>query len=118
MQDFLCRAQQLNTIGIKDDLRWDDKAFYNSKTGQTYFPYHYSSAQSKIIEWAIEVFQQKINEMRAKEGLSPMHVLRPSDLPEINKSTHFLATVAKVIIVLVIVGIVFGLIALSHSMAR
>jgi len=96
---------------LKDDLRWEDKCFYNTKTGHSNFPYYYSSAQSKIVEWAIEVFQQKINEIREKAGLLPMHVLRPSDLPVINESTHFLATVVKVIIALVVVGIALGLIA-------
>jgi hypothetical protein len=44
---------------LKDDLRWEDKCSYNTRTGHSDFPYYYSSAQSKIIEWATEVFQQK-----------------------------------------------------------
>ena len=43
---------------VKDDLRWD-KGSYNTRIGHADFPFYYSSAQGKIIEWAIEVFEQK-----------------------------------------------------------
>jgi hypothetical protein len=48
----------LNFI-IKDNLRWDDKASYNTKTGQSNFPFYYTEAQDKIIEWAKRVFEEK-----------------------------------------------------------
>jgi len=44
---------------INDKLRWDDKASYNTKTGQSNFPFYYSNAQAKIIEWAKAVFEEK-----------------------------------------------------------
>lgn len=43
---------------IKDDLRWEDKASYNTKTGQGDFPYYYSNARGKIIEWGKSVFEE------------------------------------------------------------
>jgi hypothetical protein len=44
---------------IKDDLRWEDKASYNTKTGQSDFPFYYSKAQGRIIEWGKSVFEEK-----------------------------------------------------------
>jgi len=44
---------------LKDDLRWEDKASYNTKTGHSEFPFYYSATQPNIIEWAAGVFEQK-----------------------------------------------------------
>jgi hypothetical protein len=44
---------------LKDDLRWEEKASYNTKTGQGDFPFYYSNAQGKIIEWGRAVFKEK-----------------------------------------------------------
>ena len=44
---------------IKDDLRWEDKASHNIKTGQSDVPFCYSKAQEKIIEWGKSVFKEK-----------------------------------------------------------
>lgn len=41
---------------IKDELRWEDKASYNTKTGQANFHFYYSNAQGKIIDWAKAIF--------------------------------------------------------------
>src|SRR3990172_8380776 len=46
------------TFQIKDDLRWEDKASYNTKTDQRDFPFYYSNAQEKIIEWGKSVFEE------------------------------------------------------------
>jgi putative phage-type endonuclease len=43
---------------LKDSLRWKDKCTYNTKTGRSDFPYYYSSVQSKIVDWAVHVFQE------------------------------------------------------------
>jgi len=47
------------SFALNDNLRWEDKGSYNTRTGHAEFPHYYSSAQLKIIEWATEVFQQK-----------------------------------------------------------
>lgn len=36
---------------VTDDLRWEESASYNTKTGQGDFPFYYSDAQGAIIEW-------------------------------------------------------------------
>lgn len=46
------------TFLIKDYLRWEDKASYNTKTGQGDFPFYYSNVQGKIIEWGKSVFEE------------------------------------------------------------
>lgn len=43
---------------IKDELRWEEKASYNIKTGQGDFHFYYSNVQGKIIEWAKAVFEE------------------------------------------------------------
>jgi hypothetical protein len=54
---FKPRGYVLN-FALNDNLRWEDRCSYNTRTGHSDFPYYYSSAQLKIIEWACEVFQQ------------------------------------------------------------
>jgi len=44
---------------LKDDLRWEEKASFNTKNGQADFPFYYSNAQGKIIEWGRAVFEVK-----------------------------------------------------------
>lgn len=44
---------------IKDNLRWEDKASYNTKSGQGDFPFYYSNAHEKIIEWGKSIFEEK-----------------------------------------------------------
>lgn len=46
-------------FALDDNLRWEEKCSYNTRTGHSNLPHYYSSAQVKIIEWATEVFQQK-----------------------------------------------------------
>jgi hypothetical protein len=43
---------------INDKFRWNDKASYNTKTNQSDFPFYYSNAEGKIIEWAKRVFEE------------------------------------------------------------
>lgn len=47
------------TFLVRDDLRWQEKVSYNTKTGQADFPFYYSNAQAKIIEWGTAVFEEK-----------------------------------------------------------
>jgi hypothetical protein len=42
---------------VKDDLRWQEKASYNTKTAQGDFPFYYSHVQGKIIEWGKAIFE-------------------------------------------------------------
>jgi putative phage-type endonuclease len=44
---------------IEDALRWRDEASYNTRTGEANFPFYYTNAQCKIIEWAKAVFEEK-----------------------------------------------------------
>jgi hypothetical protein len=44
---------------IEDALRWKDRASYNTRTGETKFPFYYTNVQSKIIEWAKALFEEK-----------------------------------------------------------
>lgn len=44
---------------IEDALRWRDKASYNTRTGEANFPFYYTNAQGKVIEWAKAVFEEK-----------------------------------------------------------
>jgi hypothetical protein len=44
---------------LKDELRWEDKASYNTKTGQADFPFYYSNAQGRIIKWGKAIFEEK-----------------------------------------------------------
>lgn len=55
---FKPRGYVLNFM-IKDNLRWADKASFNTKTGQSDFPFYYSLAREKIIAWAKRVFEEK-----------------------------------------------------------
>lgn len=44
---------------INDKLRWNDKASYNTKTGQSDFPFYYTNTQEKFIAWATAIFEDK-----------------------------------------------------------
>jgi hypothetical protein len=44
---------------LNDELRWEDKASYNTTTGEAHFPFYYSDAQAKIIEWGRIAFEEK-----------------------------------------------------------
>ena len=44
---------------LEEELRWKEKASYNTKTAQADFPFYYSNAQKKIIEWGKATFQEK-----------------------------------------------------------
>jgi len=46
-------------FSLKDDLRWEEKASCNTKTGQADFPFYYSNVQEKIIEWGKALFEEK-----------------------------------------------------------
>jgi len=54
---FKPRGFVLNFL-LNDESRWEDKASFNTKTGQGYFPFYYSEAQSKIIGWANQVYEE------------------------------------------------------------
>lgn len=54
---FKHRGYVLNFV-IKDNLRWPDKVFFNTKTGQSNFPFYFSLAQEKIIAWAKRIFEK------------------------------------------------------------
>ena len=53
-----------------------------------------------------------------KSSSPPLRVAPASDLQEINKSTHFLATVVWVMVILVIIGFVLNLIATGINVAQ
>ena len=55
---FKPRGHVLSFV-ISDESRCNDKASYNTKTGQSDFPFYYSTAQEKIIAWARAVFEEK-----------------------------------------------------------
>lgn len=55
---FKPRGYVLNFL-LNDGLRWEDKATFNTKTGQNHFPFYYSEAQEKIIEWGKQVYEEK-----------------------------------------------------------
>lgn len=54
---FKPRGYVLSFI-INDKFRWNDKASYNTKTGQSDFPFYYSNAKEKISTWAKAVFEE------------------------------------------------------------
>lgn len=56
---FKPRGFVLNFL-LNDELRWEDKASFNTKTGQNNFPYYYSEAKGKIIEWGKQVYEEKM----------------------------------------------------------
>jgi hypothetical protein len=62
---FKPRGSLLNFL-LNDESRWEDKASFNTKTGQGYFPFYYSDSQSKIIEWGHRVHEEK--RIRPKEA--------------------------------------------------
>jgi hypothetical protein len=49
---------------LNDESRWEDKASFNTKTGQNDFPFYYSDAQAKIVEWGKLVYEE--NKVRSK----------------------------------------------------
>lgn len=55
---FKPRGFVLNFL-LNDESRWEDKASFNTKTGQNDFPFYYSEAQGKIIEWAKRIYEEK-----------------------------------------------------------
>lgn len=55
---FKPRGFVLNFL-LNDESRWEDKASFNTKTGQGEFPFYYSEAQSKITEWACRMYEEK-----------------------------------------------------------
>lgn len=62
---FRPRGFVLNFL-LNDESRWEDKASFNTKTGQTDFPFYYSEAQAKIIEWGKRVYEE--NRVRPKRA--------------------------------------------------
>jgi len=54
---FKPRGFVLNFL-LNDESRWEDKASFNTKTGQNDFPFYYSDAQAKIIEWGTRVYEE------------------------------------------------------------
>ncbi len=55
---FKTRGYTLN-FSLKEIFRWKDRANYNTKNNKSDFPYYYSVAEQKIINWGKNIFDEK-----------------------------------------------------------
>ena len=64
---FKKRGYVLN-FSLKEMFRWKDIATYNTRNNESSFPYYYSVAEQKIIEWGRSVFDER-KKKKTKDNL-------------------------------------------------
>lgn len=47
------------SFSLKEVFRWKERASYNTKNNKSDFPYYYSIAEQKIIEWGRSLFDER-----------------------------------------------------------